>query len=106
MLGARAELVPVQESHPAVVAYLRQKPDGAALVVANLSEDPLPGVSLSVDASVLPPDSDLWFPEMLLGDGRPSGFLEVEADGGFVDYEPLEVLEPLTAYVVGLSGPD
>ena len=105
VLGAKAELVPVQASHPSVVAYLRQKPDSAALVVANLSEEALSDVTLSVAASFLPPGGEL-FATLLLRGGQARMLLDTDQNGGFTDYEPIEVLEPLGAYVIGLSAPD
>jgi glycosidase len=51
------ELVALDAGTEAVAAYLRRTGDEAALVVANLTESPLPSVALSSAADVLPSGS-------------------------------------------------
>ncbi|MBT8478254.1 MAG: DUF3459 domain-containing protein, partial [Gemmatimonadetes bacterium] len=102
VLGARAELVPVETSSPAAVAFLRQQVDGSALVVANLGDQPLEGVSLSAQGSLLPPGVD-YMPQVVLGEGPSMSLLRIDENGGFQGFSPLETLEPLRAYVLALS---
>ena len=102
VLGSKAELIAVQSSSPAVVAFLRQRDDGAALVVANLGDEPLAGVTFSGHTSVIPPGTD-YMPQVVLGDMPATSLLEVEEDGRFQAFSPLETLEPLRAYVLALS---
>jgi len=101
-LGAGAELVPVRASSPAVVAYLRQSADAAALVVANLGEEPLRGVELSAEQTAIPPDTD-YMPRVVLGGAPATELLAAGETGGFERFAPLETLEPLTVYVLALS---
>jgi glycosidase len=102
VLGAKAELVPVQASSPAVVAFLRQQADGAALVVANLGGESLARVSFSGRTTVLPLGLD-YMPQVVLGDVPATQLLAVGEDGRFQDFSPLETMEPLQAYVIALS---
>ena len=102
VLGANAELVPVETSSAAVVAYVREQPDGFALVVANLGDEPLEGVTLAGRTSVLPMASG-YMPRLVLGDQPPTALLRVDENGGFENFSPLETLEPLRAYVLALS---
>ncbi len=102
VLGSKAELVPVETSSPAAVAFLRQQVDGAALVVANLGDQPLEGVTLSAQGSLLPAGVD-YMPQVVLGKGPSTSLLEVGENGGFQGFSPLETLEPLQAYVLALS---
>jgi len=102
VLGANAELVPLETSSPAAMAFLRQQVDGAAVVVANLGDEPLAGVTFSAEKSAIPPGVD-YMPQVVLGEGPVIRLLEVGENGGFEDFSPLETLEPLQAYVLALS---
>jgi glycosidase len=102
VLGSKAELVPVQSSSPAVVAFLRQEADGAAMVVANLGDEPLAGATFSGHTSVIPPGGD-YMPQVVLGDVPATALLVVGENGRFQDFTPFETLEPLQAYVLAFS---
>ncbi len=94
------ELVALDAGTEAVVAYLRQTEDRAALVVANLGATALTGIALSSSAKVLPPGR--YAPVTLVG-GQRAEPLQVGADGRMQGYTPLPSLAPVTAYVFSLD---
>ena len=97
-LGADAELVPVRASSSAVVAYLRQSAGAAALVVANLGEEPLRGVELSAEQTAIPPDTD-YMPRVVLGGAPATELLAAGETGGhgyLVETRALDDHQPLT----------
>ncbi len=100
-LGSKGELIPLDAGPRAAVAYLRQHGDETALVVANLGTEPLEGVALSSDASVLPPG--LYTLDTLLGEGAATE-LEIGETGRLEALSPLATLEGLQAYVFELAG--
>ncbi len=101
-LGATANVAPVVASSPAAVAYIREEGRSAALVVANLGDEPLTDVSLSGRTSILPPALD-YVPQTVLGEQPATALLRVDESGGFQGFAPFETLEPLQAYVLALS---
>ena len=95
-------LTPVAASDGAVAAYVRRSGDQAMLVVVNLGDRPLAGVSLAAPRGALPPGD--WGALDLLGGpaGRP---LRVAADGSVGGYIALRTLAPMTGYVFALVSP-
>jgi glycosidase len=96
---AAGELVPLEASHPAVAAYLRRDRDAAVLVVANLGDAPLAGVTLSSPERALRPGRFAAAP--LLG-GPAAAPLRVAGDGRVRGYAPLRELAPRRAYLFDL----
>jgi glycosidase len=99
---AAGELVPLSASSDAVAAYLRRNGDRAVLVVANLGNAPLNGVTLSSADRVLPAGN--YAARDLLG-GSGAGPLRVRQDGSIRGYVPLRSIGPLDIHVLDLSRP-
>jgi hypothetical protein len=74
-----------------VIAYVRRAGDRAVLVVANLGDAPLDGVTLSSTVDALP--AGQWTLRSLVG-GSPAAPLRVPAGGTFQGYVPLRTLAP------------
>ncbi|MDQ6635414.1 MAG: alpha-amylase family glycosyl hydrolase, partial [Gemmatimonadota bacterium] len=89
---AAGELVPIAASNEAVAAYLRRDGPRAVLVVANLGQTPLSGVTLSSSAGALRAGS--YTPTSLLG-GAAAAALNVASDGHVQAYAPLATLAPM-----------
>ena len=98
-LGA-GHLVPLEADRPAAVAFIRQKGDHVALVVANLGNEAMTNVEISSATGVLLQGQ--YGPRALFG-GKEAGPLQVAADGQIIRYVPLAELAPLQAYVFDLS---
>lgn len=95
----RGDLVILKADTPAVYAYLRVHPEGAALVMVNLSNRPISDYSLRVTTSPLrgtQPGRDM------LADAAIAD-LTVDEQGGFEDYRPIPELAPLGSYVIELT---
>lgn len=99
-LGA-GTLVPLTASHPSVLAYVRREGDDAVLVVANLSAEPLEGVTVQAPAGALPPGQALL--RNLLG-AYPLAAepIDVAADGAVARYA-LPSLAPTTGYLLAVE---
>jgi len=97
---AVGELVPLTASNDAVAAYLRRDADHVVLVVANLGNVVLRGVSLASALSPLP--SGRWRLRGLFG-GAAAAALTVDAAGQIRNYIPLPTLAPLQGYVFELG---
>jgi glycosidase len=93
------KLVPLEASAAGVAAYARRSGDRVVLVVANLTSQPLRGVTMSAAAGSLP--AGAWRVRSML-DGRRAGSLRVGTDGRFVNYSPMAELGPLEGYVLEL----
>ncbi len=98
-----AELIPLDVGTPAVAAYLRRKDDRVALVVANLGNSHISGVTLSSAAHALPPGR--YQPIGLMAERQAAQF-EVGTDGRLRDYIPVPALPPLGGYVFDLANRD
>ncbi len=98
-----AELIPLDVGTPAVAAYLRRKDDRVALVVANLGNSHISGVTLSSAAHALPPGR--YQPIGLMAERQAAKF-EVGTDGRLRDYIPVPALPPLGGYVFDLANRD
>jgi glycosidase len=83
---ATGRLAALTASSPWVVAYLRRAGDHVVLVVANLSDTQVSGVTIGSEEGALPPGR--YAPRSLLGgpDGAP---LEVARDGQVRGYLPV-----------------
>ena len=93
------ELIPVDASNDAVVAYLRRDGTHVVLVVANLGRTPLAGVTISSREGILP--AARYSASDLLG-GTAATVLDIGAGGGMQAYAPLATLAPMQTYVLEL----
>lgn len=93
-------LVPLRASHDGVTAYLRRSGSSIVLVVANLTNETLEGVTVTSDSGSVP--AGRWGVQSLIDDnvGRR---LTVAANGRVDAYAPLRTLAPLEGYVFALS---
>ena len=92
-------LVPANASSDAVTAYLRQDGTNVVLVVANLGQSPLSGVTIRSDDAVLP--AGHYSATDLLGGSAAAAF-DVSAVGALRGYAPFPTLAPMQAYVLQL----
>ena len=83
---AAGRLVPLAANGPSVIAYLRRAGDRAVLVVANLGDTPVSGLSISGAAGALL--RGRYEPRNLLG-GPDGAVLDVGPDGRMVSYVPV-----------------
>ncbi|HUF65912.1 MAG TPA: alpha-amylase family glycosyl hydrolase [Gemmatimonadaceae bacterium] len=97
---AAGEVVPLTTSHDAVAAYLRRAGNRAVLVVANLSDQALPGITLSSGQRALPP-ANYIAAEVLGGSGAAP--LAVPSNGSITGYAPVSTLGPLESLVLELT---
>lgn len=96
---ANGRYVPVEAASRAIHANLRHGPDETLLVVANLSDEPVDDVALTLEAGPLCGAPAL---HVLLGPVDAVAPTVTPA-GGFVDYRPVDRLEPREALIVRLS---
>ena len=95
------ELVPLAAGSDAVAAYLRREGERAVLVVANLGQVPLTGVTLSSEGPVLP--AGRYAPKSVLGASGPSAApLVIASDGHIHGYVALRSLPPTAGYLFEL----
>src|SRR5262249_39721788 len=97
---ADGQLVPLQASVAGVAAYARRAGDQVVIIVANLTNAPLRGLSISSERGALPRGN--WKVESLLDRGRVSS-LRIAEDGRLVGYTPIPELAPLEGYVLRLT---
>lgn len=90
------ELVPLTASSNAVTAYVRRAGAQAVLVVANLGEEPLTGVTFFSEEKVLA--AGRYEVQSLLG-GPPAALLNVGGNGRIEGYMPLSTVPPMQSYV-------
>ena len=98
-LGA-GQLIALSTNTTAVTAFVRRSGDDVVLVIANLGTEALANVLLRADSGTIPAGE--YSPVSLFGGGQAAAF-EVEADGSFRGYVPLEIVAPLRTYVFELS---
>ena len=91
--------VPLTASHDAVVAYARREGNRTVLVVANLGDTALSGVTFTVADEALPAGS--WSMRPLLG--GTTGRLRIDADGKVEGVPGLQTLAPIEGYVFELT---
>jgi alpha-amylase len=96
---ATGRLVPLSGGGAQVAAYLRRAGDHAVLVVANLGDAPVSGVSIGSGPRALPPGT--YAPRNLLG-GANGAVLRVGADGRIADYVPVATLRVRESLVLEL----
>jgi glycosidase len=96
---ATGRLVPLAASNQHVVAYLRRAGRRAVVVIANLSDSALTGLSISSTDSVLPRGP--YVVKNLLG-GRNAAVLSVGRDGRIQGYVPVRRLGPRESLVLSL----
>jgi glycosidase len=114
LLSLYRQLIRLRDEHPALrvgesavvdpgaasaYALLRHHNDETILVLVNLSARPVDRYGLSLDSSPL---RGTLTAEDLLGAG-PLTSPQVDAQGGFTDYRPVESLEPFATYVIVLE---
>jgi len=115
LLSLYRDLIRMRTGHPAlasgnwlavdaapssIVAFLRFEGSETLLIVANLSDEPVADVELSVDAGPLcgQPRG-----EVLFGPADAAGSPVVTVAGGFDEYRPVEGLGPREAIVITLA---
>ena len=97
---ATGTLVPLTASSPQVAAYIRRAGARSALVVANLGDTAVSGVSLaSAERAVAP---GRYLPRNLLG-GADGATLTVGSDGRIQGYLPAGAVGPRETLVLGLD---
>lgn len=89
------EVILLETGSPAVYAILRQTGNQTALILINLSKEPITDYKLSLTRGKLP--NGQYAPRTIFGAGQAVG-LQVRA-GGFSGYIPLPELEAYTTYV-------
>jgi glycosidase len=99
---ATGDWTKVEASDPAVAAYLRHVPGEEVLVVANLGDAAISGVSLSLDAG------PLCGPQraVALGEAVSPASLAapaINAVGGFDDYTPVDELDGRAVLLIHLG---
>jgi glycosidase len=99
---ASGGLVPLTTSNDGVAAYMRLQGERVVLVVANLADSALTGISLSSDSSVL--RAGTWRPRSLLGAAYSSP-LRIGKDGRVSGYVPLRRLAAGQGYLFELTPP-
>jgi len=97
---AAGELIPLDASSDAVAAFLRKDGPNVVLVVANLGNTPLTGVTVSSKQGILPSAhytvKDLIQPTV----ATP---LDVGTDGAMRLYAPFATLAPMQAWILELK---
>jgi glycosidase len=114
LLSLYRQLIRLRDEHPALrvgetavvdpgaasaYALLRHHNDETILVLVNLSARPVDRYGLALDSSSL---RGTLTAEDLLGAGSLTP-PQVDAQGGFSDYRPVESLEPFATYVIVLE---
>ena len=94
------DYVPLETGNSSAMAFLRRTQGQTVLVVANLSDRRLSGVSLSSAASALAAGRYTARPLFGAASGSP---LRVGGDGRIRAWTPLPALEPFEAYVLELA---
>ncbi len=89
--------MPLDASDREIYAFLRHDKEADLMVVVNMSEKALPRPSLSTGNSAVPAGD--YQPTELLTD-QDVALLQVDSQGGFQDYAPFDVLEPLSGHVI------
>ncbi|MBZ0303483.1 MAG: alpha-amylase, partial [Anaerolineae bacterium] len=92
------EFIPVETSVRPVYSFLRHTPEETVLVLINLNHKEIGDYSLSLPAGPL---TGAVAAEWLLGEGDLHA-PQINAAGGFADYQPLDVLPPRSSFVIRL----
>ena len=102
------DFVALDASDPSALAFVRRADDRVVLVVANLDDRPLEGITLSSGDRILEPGR--YRAAALLGPTGPGpvgeATLDVAADGRVRAWVPAPSLAPLEARVLELTGQD
>jgi glycosidase len=96
---ATGRLVPLSTSSPQVAAYMRRAGDHAVLVVANLGDSALSGVSITSGPGAL---SSGRYASRNLMSGPGGAALGVSRDGSLRGYVPAATLGPRQSLVLDL----
>ena len=94
------DFAPLETGSDAALAYLRRVEGQAVLVVANLSDRPLSGLTLSSAGAVLPAGRHAATP--LLGGGS-AGTVQIRRDGRIAGWNAVPALEPFETRVVAIT---
>jgi alpha-amylase len=86
----------------AIFSQMRISPEETLLVLVNLSNQPVSGNKLSLKASSLPAGEYSLRP--ILGQSDSSTTLNVNANGGFTDFQPVSKLAAYQAVIFQLKG--
>jgi alpha-amylase len=98
-LGAAAGFAPLSASAPTALAYLRSDEGSTVVVIANLGDAPIRGLSLSADGGL---DAGSYRVRPVFGEAR-AGTLRVPARGAIRRWSPVPTLGPREAVVLELS---
>lgn len=96
---ASGDLIPVDVSEPAVVAFVRRRQTDAVLVIANLGPGAVTGPVLRSDAGTIPPGVKS---ARALHGGAEAAPLAVAPDGSLRGYVPLAEIGPWTLHLFDL----
>jgi alpha-amylase len=91
------DYVAVDGGTGSVLAFLRQTDEQTVLVVINMRDRERDNYGLTLEASDL---GDMSAVNVLLGTDADIAVPAFNADGGFADYKPLDVLPPLSVLVI------
>ncbi len=94
------QLAPLTASDDAVAAYLRQHNDRTVLVLANLGQTRISGVTVTSAARVLPPGTYSARP---LLEGHAGAPLRIRGNGRINGYAPVSSLQALESHVFELE---
>ena len=97
----RGTFVPLAASEPNAMAYLRQDDDESVLVLANLGDKPLRGVTLSSDGPAF--RAGRVAAESLYGGTRPAA-LRIGREGSVRRWIPISTLGPREAHIIRIRG--
>lgn len=93
------DMIILETSSPYIYAFLRHLGNQTILVLVNLDDQPVSDYLLSLESGPLPIDPAI---EVLFGTGEPAE-PEVNANGGFTDYQPVPELPMKSSLILLLS---
>jgi glycosidase len=93
-------VIPLAASADGVAAYLRRSGNEIVLVLANLTNQPIPGVTIASDSAAVP--SGDWRLRSLL-DSTTAAPLHVPSGGRITGYVPLASLQPFERRLFALA---
>ncbi|HUG41702.1 MAG TPA: alpha-amylase family glycosyl hydrolase [Longimicrobiales bacterium] len=98
---AAGDFVALETGHAGALGYLRRVEGQTVVVLANLTDRPLSGITLATPAGSL--SEGRWAADALLGAGPDRPQLRTGADGRFRGWSPVRVLAPLETRILLLK---
>lgn len=92
------DLLPVDASNNGVVAYVREDDDQTFLILANLSNQDVSDVNLTLESSKM---TGVLTPKVLIGEGTPAT-VTIGDNGGFAGYVPFTLIPAKTILIIKL----